>query len=163
MDGITVTLAKGENKPAAPGPFSPCGTPFQIRPTMEASKPARKKSERRRRKAPPFQVRLNDQERQALDERAASAGLAVPDYFRVTCLDAKPLRKVKERTPARRLLVQVETALNRIGGNVNQIAAKVNSSGFITRAEMAELKYLIAEAHKQIERFFPVNDDLQGD
>ncbi|OJV19314.1 MAG: hypothetical protein BGO21_08640 [Dyadobacter sp. 50-39] len=130
---------------------------------MQAPKPARKKSEKRQRIAPPFQVRLNDQEREAFDARASRAGLSGPDYFRVTCLGSKPLRKVKERTPDRRLLVQVETALNRIGGNVNQIAAKVNSSGFITRTEMAELKQLIAEAHKQVERFFPVNDDLQSD
>lgn len=130
---------------------------------MQAPKPARKKSEKRQRTAPPFQVRLSDQERATLDDRASRAGLAVADYFRVTCLSGKPLRKVKERTPDRRLLVQVETHLNRIGGNVNQIAAKTNSAGFITRTELAELKGLVAEAHKLIERLFPMNDDFQSE
>jgi hypothetical protein len=131
---------------------------------MNTAPTVRKKSEKRQRQQPPLQVRMNEQEWAIMRERAAQSGLSVADYVRVTCLDAKPLRKVRQRTPERILLVKIETALNRIGGNVNQIAAKANSAGFLTRAERDELKAFIADAHKLVERFFPANDDdYQGD
>lgn len=101
------------------------------------AKSAVKKSEKRQRTgtASTLQLRMNVQERQTLHERAANAGLAVPDYVRVTCLGGKPLRTIRQYTPERMLLVKIKTALNRIGGNVNQPAAKANSAGFLTKAE----------------------------
>lgn len=120
---------------------------------------AAKKSEKRQRTSPPLQVRMNATERQVLDERAAQSGLSVPDYVRVTCLAGKPLRKVRRRHPNEVLLVKIETALNRIGGNVNQLAAKANSTGFLTAQEGRQLKELIAEAHKIVEHLLPANDD----
>jgi hypothetical protein len=117
-----------------------------------------KKSEVRQRKHL-IQVRLNDEEAQIFQERAAQSELNVADYVRVTCLQGKPLRKVRRRHPERLLLVQIETALNRIGGNVNQLAAKANSTGFLSREESLQLRTLIADAHKVVERLLPANDD----
>lgn len=121
-------------------------------------KPLAKKSEVRQRQHL-VQVRLSAEEAQTLQERAVQSELTVADYVRVTCLQEKPLRKVRRRHPERVLLVQIETALNRIGGNVNQLAAKANTTGFLTREESRQLQGLIAEAHKTVERLLPANDD----
>lgn len=159
MDGKTVRLAKGENRPATLGPFSPCGTPFHLTTAaMKTAPTVRKKSEKRQRNNL-LQVRYSDDEWTALNERAAQSGLSRPDYVRATSIEAKPLRKVRQRTPERVLLVKIETALNRIGGNVNQIAAKANSAGFLTKPEREALQALIADAHKIVEHLLPTNDD----
>lgn len=130
---------------------------------METQPTPVKKSNKRQREHV-LRVRLHDLEWDTLAGRAAHAGLSIPDYVRATSIEAKPLRKVRQRTPERVLLIKVETALNRIGGNINQIAAKANTAGFLTRAECEQLKALIADAHKQVERFLPANDDdYQGD
>ena len=125
---------------------------------MMNEKPPAKKSEVRQRQHL-VQVRLSAEEAQALQERAIQSELSIADYVRVMCLQKKPLRKVLRRYPERVLLVEIETALNRIGGNVNQLAAKANTAGFLTREESRQLQGLIAEAHKTVERLLLANDD----
>ncbi len=157
---IPSSLPRGEPHPAKSGLISPLWNPFVADAYSMTIVPAtRKKSESRRRTAKPLQVRMNAPERQTLEERAAGSGLSVSDYVRVMCLGGKPLRKIRQRTPERVLLVKIETAINRIGNNVNQLAAKANSAGFLTPAEGEQLKELIARAHHVVERLLPGDDD----
>lgn len=120
------------------------------------NKPPRKKSEKRQRELIK-NFRLSTEEKNEFKRRCEEAGLSEADYFRAKCLEAEPLRKVKRRTPERELLVRIETALNRIGGNINQLAAKGNSAGFLTRQEVSELKTMLIEAHKIVEELLPQN------
>jgi hypothetical protein len=100
-----------------------------------------------------FQIRLNEAEQAELKARAERAGLTVAGLIRQQCLDQPPPRASRrppvERAELARLLAQV----GRVGGNVYQIARKLNFEEATTEAavqdamaDVAALRSAIMEA-----------------
>ena len=96
-----------------------------------------------------IKVRLTEAEHQALLERMTGGELAT--WIRNTCLDEKPNKKRNYKAADPQLLA----ALGRIGGNLNQIARKINSGlmtgwsqsfNSLTRA-FVDLRHLISVNH----------------
>lgn len=77
-----------------------------------------------------FNVRLSDDERAELTRRAELVGLNDADYFRQMCLANPPLRKSRRSTPDVQAILKLLARINKLGGNINQIAARLNAGGF---------------------------------
>ncbi len=83
-------------------------------------------------------IRLTDAERQLLEEKAAQSGLSFSEWVRAE-LTAAPVRASKADPALPRLL----TELNRVGVNLNQLAASMNSGRHpAENAVLAHLKQL---------------------
>ncbi len=89
-----------------------------------AAKP-RSGSETRQR-AHVVRMRLDDDEAAKLDELASASGLSVGAYLRAAALKNPGVRS-RRRTPVDRdLLGRANADLNRVGNNINQIAAALH-------------------------------------
>jgi hypothetical protein len=72
-------------------------------------------------------VRLSVAERAALDARAASAGLPLPDFMRAALVQAEPPRR-RKASSGRGLFTAAEVReLNAVGVNLNQLAKRLNA------------------------------------
>ena len=127
-------LGKGE---ASPPPLHPpvvdpserqqtvrdAATEAELGANPEAARAPRKPNRKRQRVV---RFRLDDAESEALEARASASGLAVGAYLRACGLgDAGP--RARRRTPVdRALLAQTNAELNRVGGNINQVARTLN-------------------------------------
>jgi uncharacterized hydantoinase/oxoprolinase family protein len=108
-------------------------------PIGAALPPKRKRrsgSEKRQRATGPVLVRLLPEERAAVEERAATAGLSLAAYSRSCMLgDAGP--RARKRAPVdRELLARTNADLNRVGNNLNQIAHALNAGGSVILSEI---------------------------
>lgn len=85
-------------------------------------------SEKRQRTAGAVLVRLLPAERAALTAKAAQAGLSLAGYLRLAGLGRAGTR-AKRAAPGVNItaLAQAVAALNKVGGNLNQIAHRLNS------------------------------------
>ena len=90
-------------------------------------------------------LRLNEAERQKLEQDTTLSGLSKTDYIRSLIVGAE----IKPRRPAE--LRELYLAVNRIGVNINQIARKANA-GFATRSDMQELKFLMRKIENHMSR-----------
>lgn len=72
-------------------------------------------------------VRLSVAERAALDARAASAGLSLPDFMRAALVQAEPPRRRKASSGAGRFTPAEVRELNALGVNLNQLAKRTNA------------------------------------
>lgn len=90
-------------------------------------------------------LRLNEAERQKLEQDTALSGLSKTDYLRSLIVGTE----IKPRRPAE--LKELYLAVNRIGVNINQIARKANA-GFATRSDMQELKFLMRKIETHMSR-----------
>ena len=83
----------------------------------------------KRRRAGAVSVRLLPDERAALAAKAGNAGLSAGAYLRAAGLgDAGP-RAQRGVSMNAALLAQAVAALNKVGGNLNQIARTLNAAG----------------------------------
>ena len=107
-------------------------------PPADQALPAKRKrrsgSEKRQRGKGPVLVRLLPEERAAVEEKAATAGLSLAAFSRACMLgDAGP--RAKKRPPVdRELLARTNGELNRVGNNLNQIAHALNRGDSVTLA-----------------------------
>ena len=90
-------------------------------------------------------LRLNEAERQKLEQDTALSGLSKTDYLRSLIVGTE----IKPRRPAE--LKELYLAVNRIGVNINQIARKANA-GFANRSDMQELKFLMRKIENHMSR-----------
>jgi hypothetical protein len=72
-------------------------------------------------------VRLSVAERAALDARAASAGLPLPDFMRAVLVQAEPPRRRRAPSASGRLTAAELRELNAVGVNLNQLARRANA------------------------------------
>jgi len=125
------------------GSFAPPETPAKQ--AREAShngmgRPLKQPDERRGERLPG--LRLTTAEREFIEAQAAAAGLSVADYARRRLLG----RTVTPRRTAADDRALVE--LNRVGVNLNQIAARVNFTGELAedfRAALDEIRAAVAK------------------
>ncbi|HEY1747982.1 MAG TPA: plasmid mobilization relaxosome protein MobC [Xanthobacteraceae bacterium] len=91
----------------------------------------------KRQRAKAVLVPLLSEERAAVEERAATAGLSLAAYGRSCMLgDAGP--RARKRPPVdRELLARTNADLNRVGNNLNQIAHALNAGGSVVLSEVA--------------------------
>jgi hypothetical protein len=116
-----------------------------------ATPPNRPKSEQRKRGSV-YGIRLLPAERAELERRASAAGFrSVADMVRVRCLSARPLRPKFDLAQ----LVKVETAINRIGSNVNQIAAVANTRDTVTSDQLDKVRASLEEVYRLINGLYP--------
>lgn len=73
---------------------------------------------------PPLSIRLPDDERAELKARATRAGLSVSGYFRVVAFNIP--RRSRNPSASEQELAKINTALGKIGGNLNQLAHQAN-------------------------------------
>jgi len=92
--------------------------------TDEPPKVRRPRSQKRLRKA--FFVYLTDDERLALKERAAFAGLSESSYSRAAIIGAVGPRASRRPHPDREQLARSVAALGKVGSNLNQLAHMAN-------------------------------------
>ena len=76
-----------------------------------------------------IKVRLTTEERALIEERAGASGLSLASYLRAAALgDAGP-RSRRSPTIDREYAAEAIAALNKAGGNLNQIAKQLNTFG----------------------------------
>lgn len=99
--------------------------------------------------------RLLSSEKTEFDRRCEEAGVSRADYFRMQCLDDKPLRKRKVPPVESQLLLETLGQLGRIGSNVNQLAKACNSGSWASSfakqidealSDIQEIRNLIRKA-----------------
>lgn len=71
-------------------------------------------------------IRVSNAEIEEFQKRCEATGLTRSDYFRIKCLEEKPLKKRLKTSVEKELLGKTLGELNRVGNNVNQIAKRVN-------------------------------------
>lgn len=89
-------------------------------------------------------VRMTDQERAAVEARAAAHGLTLSEFFRRRAL-SQPMPKAGARDQE---TAELTTALLRLGVNLNQIAKHMNAG----RNAPPDLPLLIAEIAGHVDR-----------
>jgi hypothetical protein len=94
-------------------------------------------------------IRLSRPEREAVEGKAARAGLATGSYARQVLLDAPAPRQVRRPMVERQELVRLLGELGKVGGNLNQLAKAANQERPVYEDEvlavLASLK-LVREA-----------------
>jgi hypothetical protein len=76
-----------------------------------------------------LRIRCATAELAQLDARAKAAGLSLGAYVRATVLGSAGPRAVKKPTVERELLARLLGEIGKLGGNINQIAHRVNATG----------------------------------
>ena len=88
-------------------------------------------------------IRLSDEERAAIDEKAERAGLTTGSYARRELLGAPAPRQVRRPPVERGLLAKMLGQIGAIGNNINQIARALNRGRQLEDGELREaLRYL---------------------
>jgi len=110
----------------------------------QPSRYKRSGSERRQRGAP-VSVRFLPDERAAVEEKAREVGLTLASFLRSSVLGSPGPRARRSPPVNAEALARATAALNKVGGNLNQIARVLNAggSGVTTQecfAAMAEVR-----------------------
>lgn len=110
----------------------------------------RKKPERKTRTVRVF-IRLLPEEKNLFEHMCQIAGVTQADYFRIRCLDQKPLRKRRRPDLDTKALCRLLSEFGRIGNNLNQMARKANS-GYVPANDnlvqlQAQVKAMRQELH----------------
>ena len=99
---------------------------------------------------PPLSIRLPDDERAELKARATRAGLSVSGYFRVVAFNIP--RRSRNPSASEQELAKINTALGKIGGNLNQLAKAANSGTLVYGGEIGAALAGLAQARDAILR-----------
>src|SRR3954451_17904587 len=113
----------------APPAASPPEIIYLPSPVEPAQRKRRSGSEKRQRANKPILVRLLPEERAAIEEKAATAGMSMAAYARACMVGDGGPRARKQPPVNRQLLARANGDLNRVGSNLNQIAHALNSRG----------------------------------
>ncbi len=89
-------------------------------------------------------VRCNEAEHEALNERAFTAGLPVSTFLRTVALGVVPKQRMSIHSK------EAIHALNRLGNNLNQLARRHNSNETVARSEALQLFEEIREAVQRL-------------
>ncbi len=92
-------------------------------------------SEKRQRDKGGVLVRLLPEERAAVEEKARDVGLSLASFFRACGLGAPGPRARRMPPVNAEVLGRAIAALNKVGSNLNQIAAILNAGGAVTTQE----------------------------
>lgn len=99
-----------------------------------------------RRRNTSIMVRVTPEERDAIDQLAMQKGLTLGAFLRAAAL-GDPGPRTRRRIPVdERLLRQLLGQVGKVGGNLNQIAKRLNSGG---AASASELRAAL-EAHEEV-------------
>ncbi len=79
-----------------------------------------------------FKVRLSVAERATLEAAAVRSGLTLGSYIRQVALGSDTPRQVRRPPVERAELARLLGQLGRLGGNLNQIARRVNAGGSVS-------------------------------
>ncbi len=107
----------------------------------------------KRQRAHVVRMRLDDSEREKLEQRADASGLSIGAYLRACALETAGVR-ARPRAPVdRALLARTNADLNRVGNNINQIAHALNSGleppHFLAHA-MEDLRTVLAAIRRAV-------------
>nr|WP_319487770.1 plasmid mobilization relaxosome protein MobC [uncultured Caproiciproducens sp.] len=95
-----------------------------------------------------IKTRLSQEEKAVFDERLNVLGMSAAEYIRQAILTAK-IQPVIRITPTN-ALNDVGTLIaeyGKIGGNLNQIARRLNEGGMFTKEVTAEVRTAVAELY----------------
>jgi len=87
------------------------------------TKPTQNNIQNINKRGPTTCIRLNEQEHKELTQISKETGKSIPQIFKEAIKKNKPAKPLMNIDEARNMIKE----LNRLGGNVNQIARKVNS------------------------------------
>lgn len=119
-------VATNENDPAT-----------EAEPTKPLSHKPRRGSETRRRQRR-ISIRVTDDEYKQVEDAAVAKGLTVVSYAREHVVSAPQTRSRRRPHVDVAAFAKTYGELNRIGGNINQIARAVNSGDQLDAAAMGE-------------------------
>lgn len=119
MDGKTVRLAKGNTSP-----FDPLEDGYAI--LLKSPIGILMKKSEVRQRTEIINFRVLPEERALFEDRCQNSGLSKADYFRMKCLEEKPLRKRKAPNVQTEILLKTLGQIGKVGSNLNQIAKDVN-------------------------------------
>ncbi|WP_343501953.1 plasmid mobilization protein [Alloyangia pacifica] len=99
-----------------------------------------------------MEIRLSDDERAQIEDRARANGVTFSRFLRHAALDLD--------LPPRRVNIEAETvaALNRVGGNLNQIAKAANRSGRLDPDQQRQLARAIDRVAAAVARLTDEGD-----
>lgn len=83
-------------------------------------------------------IRFSPDERAAVDDNAARAGLTSGSYARQVLLGAPTPRQVRRPPVERKELVRLLGQLGHVGGNINQLAHHANANMPTSKRELLE-------------------------
>ena len=93
----------------------------------------------RKRRPNPFALRLSDEQRAALKDRSARAGLSMGGYaLSVIFNTPAPRRRAAAPTADLELLARVLASLGKTGSTTNQLARTANMGGWPDSRELAQ-------------------------
>ena len=95
---------------------------------------------KKRRQPAPFPVRLHPDERAEIAAAAERAGLTLGTYIRSCVLAAPTTRACRRPSVELEAAAKLLGALNRIGGNLNQLARHANFGNVVLAHELGEIK-----------------------
>lgn len=105
----------------------------------------------RKRRPPPLSIRLPDDERATLKARAKEAGLSISGYLRAAEFGTP--RRSRRPSVSEQALARINTAIGKVGGNVNQLAHQAHLGSWPdsrlieqARADIYAIRVAIAEA-----------------
>lgn len=107
-------------------------------------------SETRQKSAPPLSVRVSPAERAEIEAAAEAANLTIASYIRETVLRAPQTKKVRRPSLDRALLAQMLGQLGKVGGNLNQIAHRLNEGRGVGAARIEAAVEDFKELRKEI-------------
>ena len=138
-------LARGKD-PAAQC-LSPVASPSRSKTTVSENTTRSGTENRQRRHL--IQVRVDDDERAAIEAKAERAGLSVGALMRHLGTGRAGPRAVRQVPLDRRVLAYVLAQLGRYGSNVNQLARVANESGSVEASAMlAEIRDNNRDMHR---------------
>jgi hypothetical protein len=97
-------------------------------------------------------VRLSDDERAAVEEKAEKAGLALSSYARQALLGAATPRQVRRPPVERKELARLLGEVGKIGSNLNQLTKAVNTGVLVYDGELEAALAGVLEARAAILR-----------
>lgn len=95
-------------------------------------------------------ARVTPEERAEIEAAAERAGLSVGSFIRARILSEPKTRAVRRPPVQAALLSKLLGQLGKIGGNLNQIAARLNTGATVTRPEIAQALSELREIGGQI-------------
>jgi len=93
----------------------------------------------RRQRGETVTIRVTSDEKASLTAKASRAGLTLASYSRQTLINVAPPRQSRRPSVEAKAVAKLLAETGRIGGNVNQIARKLNAGNSADSAAIAEI------------------------
>lgn len=114
-------------------------------------------------KYPRLSIRLSENERQEIENRAANAGLTMGGYCKYVIFNTDPPRQSRRVVPEKAELSRLIGQVSRVGGNINQIAKQLHMYSVIDVVEIRQAVSDVTELRAAIMKALGYHEEEQHD